>query len=279
MAHRTWILLFVLLAPSLGRTLTADDLPKEGPLSLNDLKLEVAALQSLHLLSFNENQMEQLRAVAKETASKPRQREPGKSSSEYRTKLAALHLALMGDDTDLIDTRSEELDELTEAENPTIDDKVEITKAACQKAPGLLKDLRPRQIAGFLARVEDEIIDPLESLEDAIINVRGWEDDEWEDKLDVLASTLSKAVAGIDLERGEKIMKDVGDLLKQARELKPKAYEGEKPIMMKEAQRIVGNPPPFTVLQNYLEYEIAELLSNPRLLPALKGRLPSKNGV
>jgi hypothetical protein len=73
------------------------------PLSLNNLSIEVNALQALHQLQLDSAQLEKLQKWAEESAAKDQQRKPAKASAAYRDKLATLRKALQGaKDGDLI---------------------------------------------------------------------------------------------------------------------------------------------------------------------------------
>src|SRR5438874_1642834 len=95
-------------SPSRG----ADDPAKGSPPSLNDLSLEVTALQTLHEFRFTPAQLESLRKLAKETAAEATPRDDIQASTDLRLTLHSLRDALIDGDDDRIEELQERLDEL-----------------------------------------------------------------------------------------------------------------------------------------------------------------------
>ncbi len=61
--------------------------------------------------------------------------------------------------------------------------------------------------------------------------------------------------------------------MKLARALKDEEFKAERPELEKMAGEIVGNLSPLDVLRHVLAQDLAELLSNPRLVAAIDARL------
>src|SRR5262245_43193561 len=115
-----WMLLAALW---LGPAQPTADAQGDGKLSLNDLSLEVAALQTLYFLQPTPEQEKALHELAPRTATQSGPRRPGRASAELRAALAELRQALVEDeDDDRIDELGEKVDKLREDEKPAIDD-------------------------------------------------------------------------------------------------------------------------------------------------------------
>jgi hypothetical protein len=275
MKHQRVAVVLAVLAAGLwaGRSAAADG-PKKNQPTLTDLSLEVAALQTLHEFKFTPAQMEQLQKLAKETAEKPRRRKAGQGSEDFRAALASLHQALVDDlDDDMIDNLEEQLDGLRDAEGPELDDEVEVTAAARQRAPEVLRGLSPSQVAAYVAANNDEIQNPLERLTDALGKVGGLKPAKWKALRDEVSEEVGRLVAGLDENKSTKVADQVVALLTKARGFKAEEFKKQRPALEKEARRLVGDVHPVEVLRHTAEYALAEMLSNPRLGEALKLRL------
>jgi hypothetical protein len=250
----------------------ADAKPKkDSKPSLNDISMEVAVLQTVHQFQLTVPQLEKLKALAKETAAKSRRRDAPKASKEFRDKLEALHRALVeGDDFDAL---QDDVDELREQEKPVLDDDVEITPAARRKTPEVLKQIKANQLANFLSENSDEIVDPTDTLTRHFEDMRDWKNGEVKERSEELADQIAVLVAGIDATKSKKVHDGVITLIKQVRAVEELDLPEELPKLEKAAQKIVGAMSPVDVLRNFVEYNLAELLSNPRLEPALRARL------
>jgi hypothetical protein len=251
----------------------ADPGKEKGP-SLSELSLEVAALQILHSFKVTPAQMEKLQKLARETAEKPRQRKAGKGSVDFRAAVVALREALAEEsDDDEIAKLEEQFDDLREAEIPDLDDGVDLTAVARQRAPEVLRQLSARQVASFIADNADDIKDPLDRLMEALARARKKKDAEWKDYRAEVAEEVGWLVAGLNGDKPVQVRKRVSALLARARRLTEEEFKKEQSALAREARRVVGNVSPVTVLRHTAEHALAEMLSNPRLAAALKARL------
>ncbi len=251
----------------------ADGLARGNEPSLNDLSMEVAALQAFHQFQLSGAQLETLRKFAKETSQEVSPREKVKASADFQRTLSALRNALVDDDDELIDQLQEELDERRETEKPELEDSIELTEAARQRAPELLGLLRPRQIASYLASHADEIPEPVERILEALGKVRDLDPKEWKQLRETVSEEVGRGVAGLDVEKASQVGDKVIQLLIHARALKAEEFQTERPELEKTARAIVGNLSPLDVLRHALVQDLAELLSNPRLVAAVDARL------
>ena len=138
---------------------------KTAQSNVNELSLEVTALQMLHQFQFTLSQMEKIRQCAKETADKGGPRKEGQASKEFRAKLEELHKALVrANDDELIAQLSEELEDLRLDEAPALEDEVKLTQEARRCAPELLRVLKANQYAAYASLLID-LVDPLDLLQ------------------------------------------------------------------------------------------------------------------
>jgi hypothetical protein len=254
----------------------ADTPKKAAELSASDLALDVAVLRTLLYLRATPEQLDSLRKLANETMAKPRPRK-GKASAEFQKILTELREALAEEDEERVEGLDDQLDELTRTESPELDEDVRLTPAARKQAPNLLRRLKPNQAASFLGLYADEIPAPEDRLLDLLDKVRGWKEAEWKDKRDALGDELAALVAGVDEAKAAKVRGEVLDLLGRTRGLKADEFESRRGELENTARRLVGGIGPTEVLRHFLEYRLAELLSNPRLVEALKTRM--KGGI
>jgi hypothetical protein len=102
--------------------------------NLNNIGLEVLALQTLDEFELRPAQLQALAELARDTGDKGRKRAPAKVSPQYRQTLLELHAALIkrSDQADELDAK---LQELAAKEDAELDTDYDITDAARQKAP------------------------------------------------------------------------------------------------------------------------------------------------
>jgi hypothetical protein len=261
------------LATVMAAFVRADDPKKAGKPSASDLSLEVAALRTLHYLKATPAQVQALQKLSRDAAREKKKRE-SKASAEYVQALADLRDALVeDDDDDQIDNLEEQLEQLTRKEKPELDHAIETTPTARKRAAEALRLFRATQVASFIAAYADEVSDPLETLLDALVQVRKLPLEEWKEKRDDWADTISQLVAGADAAKSTKSREEILALLGKARSLDAKEVETKQPELERQARAIVGDLGPTDVLRNIMENTLAELLSNPRLGPVLEAKL------
>ncbi len=252
--------------------------PKSGPpTTLKQLSLEVSALQMLHHLSATPAQLQQFRKLAKETGPKESDDKPGKGSDKIRTAMTEVRQALLENkDPEHIDKLMEKLDALREEEKPDLEDDVDLTEAARRRAPEALRLLGAPQVAVYLSGLIGEVGDPQSRLVEALDQVRTLSADQWKEFRANFGDEIGRLVAGVDVDKAEKVSDEVVQLLIVARSLKDAEFKTQRPDLEKSAWKIVGEIGPFQVLQNVMENVMATLLSNPRLSAAIDARLLKK---
>ncbi len=252
--------------------------PKSGPpTTLKQLSLEVSALQMLHHLSATPAQLQQFRKLAKETGPKESDDKPGKGSDKIRTAMTEVRQALLDNkEPEHIDKLMEKLDALREEEKPDLEDDVDLTEGARRRAPEALRLLGAPQVAVYLSGLIGEVGDPQSRLVEALDQVRTLSADQWKEFRANFGDEIGRLVAGVDVDKAEKVSDEVVQLLIVARSLKDAEFKTQRPDLEKSALKIVGEIGPFQVLQNVMENVMATLLSNPRLSAAIDARLLKK---
>jgi hypothetical protein len=252
---------FVAAAPA------ASDKPTDD---LNVVSLETRALLTLHRLQLTQRQMESLASLAKGTAAPAGERETAKTSDRFRKTLLELRDALRKDsDDDRIDELAARIEELRENEEADIDDDVELTDTARERAAELFRVLKPRQVVAFLGDQEDDVPDPMERLLDTVRRKDKLTAEEWKGACKLTAEEVAWLVGGVDKARAERVRDQVVEFLERSHKLSEADLE-------KGARHIVGDLAPTDVLRNYTTHALADLLSNPQLHTVLKARSGAK---
>ena len=184
------LLLALLTAASFGMPQEAKTQGKA--VDLNNISLEVAALQVLHDLELTPAQITALTKLARESAPKGQKREPAKASADLAKALTALHTALTKGDDNAIGDAQEKLNALMEKEQPELDNAISLTQAAREKAGDALKLLNVRQAGNFLS--SQELTDPAEFLRSALEEVRKLKDKELEDEIAMMVRAVREGV-------------------------------------------------------------------------------------
>lgn len=252
----------------------ADDTRAADKVPVNDLSMEVAALKTLHYLQPTRTQLEALRKLSKDTVDKQAGKETSKASEKYRQTLTDLRAALAAaNDDERIDELIEQLEDLQETEKLDLDDMVEVTDEARDKAPAALRLFSAHQVVSYLANFADDLPDPLERLLESLGKVRGVPAKDWEKYRDDLSAELGKLLGGLDSDKAGRVANQVVQLLIVARGLKDEEVKTQRAELEKMARDIVDTAGPTDVMRNVMEQHLAELLSNPRLPAALAARL------
>ena len=240
----------------------------------NDLSLEVAALQVIHQLKLDKDQIEALGKMAKGITPDDHEREGAKVSDKYRKALLAMRDAFTADDDDRIDGRAKALDDLRTKETPEVDDAVEITAAARTATVEYLAHLKSRQIASYLAGLGDEDLDgPADRLSAAFEESHKKSGDEWDESRDAAAEAVGWLVGGLDADASAKAADQAKTLLERAHLLSDADFTAQRKELDADARKLVGDLNAMDVLRRIVEHGVAELLSNPRLGAAVDARL------
>ena len=244
-----------------------------APTEIPELSLQVWALRSIHEMELTPAQLKAFRAAAAPDTASRMGGAKSKVSEKYVAALHALRDALLkGDDDDRITELRDDLETMHEDDEIDVNDDIAITANARTRTPDLLKMLAPSQVAGYIAVYQDEIPDPQVLLRVAIEEVRGAEDDDFKSTLDDTTDEVSVLLAGLDIEKAKPITEQIRAMLKHARDMNDSDFKSKRGDLEADGRKIIGDVGPVTVLQHWLERDIAELLSNPQLTSAIDAK-------
>jgi hypothetical protein len=246
---------------------------RPAPTDVNQLSLEVSALQRLDHFEFTRSQLETLAAMATETMQKPRIRQAAKVSAKYHQAMLDLREALLIGNSDRIDDLSDKLEDLYESDKPTLDDAVDVTEAARHKTDGVFKLLNVRQIAAYVANNADRFTDPLEVMMEALDKGRSTKGKEWKEHREETIQEVSELLGGINVAEVRKLHGRIAAWLDRGYKLTPDTFKSQRADLEKDAQKIVGDAGPMKIMRHVIDRDLAELLANPQLAAAVELRL------
>jgi hypothetical protein len=287
--------------PEPAKESPATDTPGPAlPDDLNLASLRVKALDLLYELDLSNEQLKDLRVAASGTGS-TQHRAAAKGSEKLATKLREFQGAVLEKkEGSQIDTMRNAIADL--ADSVQLDDGVQITAAARAKSANVVKQLRASQIAAFLAAHADEVGDPVEmmigateQLRESRANAPAATDDAAKaatgdksaDKSSDAASEtaglvqetsadVGELIAGLDEAKAKSLATDVAKWINANSSLKDDEFAAKRKALEEDARRVVGNIHPMRVLNNWLEQQMASLLSNPQLPGAIDAILQVK---
>ena len=237
------------------------------------LKREVDALETLHHLQATKTQVAGLLALAEKTAAKPAAATEAKASPAYTQTLKDLRTALIEDDEEKIAALFDKLSEIEDLEPPEVPEEFELSDAAMKASPAAVKLLTPAQVVAYLAALDNEVPDPIDRIVSTVREGEELTGDEWTTLRDDTAKEVAWLINGFHNDAAKATTKSVTDLLERGHRFKGEALKKEIDAFEQNARKLAGGVSPVVVLQHYMERELAELLSNPRAVAALKARL------
>jgi hypothetical protein len=241
----------------------------------NDLSMRINALQTMYELDLSTDQLKFLRG-ASITLGQKRERTQAKSTAKLTAALNDLHQALLKQDGSKISELKEKVDELQENPEVDLDDDVKPTDAARARAPDVLKHIKASQIAAYLAEHADEVADPVEQMMDALLEIREADAQDVDGEIEDTSNEVGRLVAGLDSAKAKQIAEHVTAWLQTNKSLKDDDFAKKRDALEESARRIAGEAPPMQVLSNWMETELAELLSNPQLPAAIEEMLEAR---
>jgi hypothetical protein len=246
----------------------AETAGSSAPADLNDLSLRVTALTTLHDFDLLPDQLQALRTLTAGAAD-AHPRAPAKATPKLATALRELHDELLKPDGERLGELSARVDDLLDDKGVDLDDAVRTTDAARAKAPDFARRLKASQVAAYLANHAADVADPVEQMTGALAEAREDPDNFDDADAQALADDVARLVAGRDAAKVKQVSAQVLAWLKSARAIKDDEFAAKQSALEESARRIIGDVPPMDVLKNWLEGEVAELLSNPQLATAI----------
>ena len=146
----------------------------------------------------------------------------------------------------------------------------EVSDSVRKQAPAATALLSLSQLASYVAANEDDISDPLEQMMDALDQLADKPAaDEYAGIRSELVSEVSVLVAGLDKAAQETVAKRVGEWLDGAHGADASSLDAKRGSYERSARQIVGKLDAFHALRNWMQREMATLLSNPALPAAI----------
>ena len=257
------------------------------PTDANDLSMEVAALRTLYLLKAGPDENGEHNAYpgfkdfTKECKQDPpRTRRAAQVSKNYLKLLVDLRAAFVAHDEDRIGELSTQLEELTNEEQPDLDDVIEITEKSKKWGPHVLNGyFDANRISGYVAAYGKDFPEPYILMKKTVRgDLKGsWPSpDVWKETREFVIQEVTSTIGGFDPKRRADVQDKVTKLLDRAygmSDAKLKEEWSRKGSGMRaEVAAISSMQGPTDVIKHVLERDFAELLSNPRLLKAIEAR-------
>jgi hypothetical protein len=239
----------------------------------NALGMELAAAQLIFQLDLSPVELRALSRMLAQSHARNRARQAAKVTPNVRKAMTDLRDAMIKGDPKQIGELSEKMEKLFESDKPELDDLCDITEAARQKAPELLKLLGPRQVLNFLQACDPESSDPLARLTEVLKQAKGMDAATWKNVRDESAADIGWMIAGFDTDKGQKVIADVTALLDRAHQAPDKEQDKYKAELEKLMHKLMEDCGPTELLRHVLEHQLAELLSNPRAQAMVEARL------
>jgi hypothetical protein len=252
------------------------------PADVNDLSMEVNALRTMYILrprGLSQPTEPKVTRWSKDCAQRPRKRTEAKVSKNYRQVLIELRAAFIVGQENRINELSDQLEELATDEQPQLDDAIEITDQARKSAHGLVNFFDPPQLAAYIAAYGKDFPEPYQFLAKIIgchqIIVREVKPgaEEWKELRYFAIREVSWQIGGLNLNQQAKIGEQVAKLLDRAYPLSADELKKQYGSLRGEIGRINSQSGgTMNIINNVIEQDLAELVSNPRCLPAIAAR-------
>jgi hypothetical protein len=274
-------------------TLPAVSAPPEDT---NDLSMEVNALRTLFLLRHTDTadddgtqtvganaSIARLNALKKnfaDLAKKTADRDAADCSEAYRDLLIKLRAALLVEDEDQAEVFDRKLKALQEEELPDLDDEVAITDGARQKVTEFIgKYVSADQIVNFLHGYGKGLPNPRGLLLSAMrVRSQGngpkLSGDDWKKTREFTIREVSLQLGGVNEKKTGEYSPKIADLLDQSYKLSETERNGKEAQKLREEAMLMAEKTyPTKLLANIVERDLAEFLSNPRMVSAVEARL------
>ena len=266
------------------------------PEDVNLLSMEVNALRTLYLLrgtapdlavgsQHPETRLTAIKSSKKlaECAQKGRKREKADVSKDYHQTLIQLRAALIAQDDANIEKFDKQLQDLQKAEEPDLDDGIEITAEARKEASSFVKVYcAADQVVAYIASYGKDLPNPRHLLftalrvtdknKGATFGTKATPE-EWKALRKFTIREVSWQVAGLNVAKGDDIAARLGELLDKAYAMSEEELKENSLMLRTEARKITDLVGPTDLLRFIIERDAAELLSNPQLMPAIQARL------
>ena len=97
--------------------------------------------------------------------------------------------------------------------------------------------------------------------------------EEWKEIREFTIREVSVQLSGLNATKGDNIAARVGELLDKAYAMSEEDLHKNSLKLRQDARKITDPVGPLALIKNIIERDVAEMLSNPRLVPAAKAAL------
>jgi hypothetical protein len=247
---------------------------------LNAASLRVTAIDTLYQFDFSDAQIKDIVAAAAGAADmEPRQ--AATANPKLGRALHDLEEAILSgkDDAAITKLRLAVVDEAN-ADGVHLSDDVKLTENARRGTAVVFKALRASQIAAYLAGHAYEVGDPGEIFSGALDDLRDARSDaasaldpqaaeHANSLIDETAQDIGCLVAGLDDAKAKSVADQVSVQLKLGYAMKDPEFSAQRARLEDAVAKITSDAPAMQVLGNWIERQIAMLLSNPQLPEAI----------
>jgi hypothetical protein len=265
----------------------AVDLPDDA----NIASLRVSAMDTIYELDLTTAQLHVLHGLAAETADSGA-RSAATVTPQFLATLKDLQSALLdaSDDQRIAKLRNQIID-MADGPDIHLDNDIVTTERARAKSAIGCGQLKASQIAAYIAVHAEEVSDPLElmmSAADGLQELHADATQKPDARSDAKASdpaadadsaiqetslTVGYLVAGMDSAKAHAVTQQAAQWLRNANSLSDAEFAQRRTALEESAKKIVGDLPPMQVLDNWMQDQMAILLSNPQLPEAIEAIL------
>lgn len=242
-------------------------------LEIVNLKFEVDAFEFLRSLGLKKGQLKQLKDLVKTFAIQPLVLpvdSPPKYTADYLEKLKALRDAYVSNDMEKIDYAKEEVEKILEKGNVEVDYENPVSDVAMTNAKKIFSMLKVYQIAGLIGGcLSEDYEGPAEKMMQAVDTLPGLNKEEKEEFSELVVESVVNSVAGIDLQKRDKLKDQVKSFLKEIEMFIPPIGKDQRDSFRVKALKIRGPLTVMDLLKNAAEFELAKQLSNPQFAIAV----------
>lgn len=242
-------------------------------LEIVNLKFEVDAFEFLRSLGLKKGQLKQLKDLVKTFAIQPLVLpvdSPPKYTADYLEKLKALRDAYISNDMEKIDYAKEEVEKILEKGNVEVDYENPVSDVAMTNAKKIFSMLKVYQIAGLIGGcLSEDYEGPAEKMMQAVDTLPGLNKEEKEEFSELVVESVVNSVAGIDLQKRDKLKDQVKSFLKEIEMFIPPIGKDQRDSFRVKALKIRGPLTVMDLLKNAAEFELAKQLSNPQFAIAV----------
>jgi hypothetical protein len=251
------------------------------PSDLNLASLRVKALDQLYELDLSPDQLKQLKETAA-GAESHQTRSAAKGTDKLTSGLQDFQSALLErKDVNKIDKFRNALPDLLDDDDVQIDDGIKITATARSRAPDVDTQFKATQIAAYLAAHADEIGDPVEMMVGTAEQVQqlrsaGSEPGEIGNLVHDASTEIGQLVAGLDDDKAKSVAADAEKWIRAKGASNDEITPEKHQSLEESARQVVHNVHPMRVLNNWINRQMAMVLSNPQLPDAIDAILQTK---